>query len=71
MIKQKVYLLACFCIFTFNFHHAFAEEKFAEVKQAPKQAPKQEATPIYQQYPPTADCTDVGYALATRRLKNS
>ena len=44
MIKQKVYLLACFCIFTLFFHNAFAEEKFAEVKQAPKQEP----TPIHQ-----------------------
>jgi precorrin-6B methylase 2 len=48
MIKQKVYLLACFCIFTFNFHNAFAEAK-------------QEATPIYQQYPPTADGTGKVY----------
>ena len=51
MIKQKVYLLACFCIFTFNFHHAFAETKLVDAKQVPKQEPN----PIYQQYPPTAD----------------
>jgi precorrin-6B methylase 2 len=52
MIKQKLYLLACFCIFMFNFHNAFAEVK---------QAPKQEPTPMYQQYPPTADGTGKVY----------
>jgi precorrin-6B methylase 2 len=52
MIKHKVYLLACFCIFTFNFHNAWAEEKVVT---------KQEPTPIYQQYPPTADGTGKVY----------
>jgi precorrin-6B methylase 2 len=52
MIKQKLYLLACFCIFTFSFHHVFAEVK---------QVTKQESPPIYQQYPPTADGTGKVY----------
>ena len=52
MIKQKLYLLACFCIFTFNFNNVWAE-----VKQAPAQNP----SPIYQQYPPTADATGKVY----------
>ncbi len=56
MIKQKVYLLACFCIFTFTFHNVFAE-----VNQASKQQPKQESSPIYQQYPATADGTGKVY----------
>ena len=56
MTKQKVYLLACCCIFTFTFHHVFAE-----LKQTPKQAFKQEPQSIYQQYPPTADGTGKVY----------
>ena len=56
MIKQKLYLLACFCILTFTFQNVFAE-----VKQAPTQAPRQEPNPIYQQYPPTADGTGKVY----------
>ena len=46
IIKQKLYLLACFYIFTFSFHNVFAD-----VKQAPAQNP----SPIYQQYPASAD----------------
>lgn len=56
MIKQKLYLLACFCIFTLNFHTVFADAKLAL-----KQAPKQESQSIYQQYPPTADGTGKVY----------
>ena len=51
MIKQKVYLLACFCIFTLSFHNVFAESKLVDAKQAPKLKPNL----IYQQYPPTTD----------------
>ena len=46
MIKQKLYLLACFCIFTVSFHNVFAD-----VKQGYTKNP----SPIYQQYPATAD----------------
>ncbi len=56
MIKQKLHLLTCFCIFTFTFHNVSAE-----TKQAPKQASKQEAKSIYQQYPPSADGTGKVY----------
>jgi precorrin-6B methylase 2 len=48
MIKQRLYLFACFCIFTFTFHNAIAE-----LKQEPKS--------LYQQYPPTADGTGKVY----------
>ena len=56
MIKQKVYLLACFCILTLSFHNVFAD-----VKQALKQEPRQDSNQIYQQYPPTADGTGKVY----------
>ncbi len=54
--KKKLYLLACFCIFTFHFQNVFAD-----AKQAPKQQPKLEPSPIYQQHPPTADGTGKVY----------
>ena len=50
--KQKLYLLACFCIFTFTFHNVWAE-----LNQAPKQNP----SPIYHQYPPSVDGTGKVY----------
>jgi SAM-dependent methyltransferase len=54
--KKKLYLLASFCIFTFNFHSIFADANLAL-----KQAPKQESQSIYQQYPPSADGTGKVY----------
>ena len=56
MIKQKLYLLACFCIFTFSFHNVFAD-----VNQASKQISKQDSKSLYQQYPATADGTGKVY----------
>ena len=56
IIKQKLYLLVCFCIFTFSFHNVFAE-----IKLEPKQTPTQNPSLIYQQYPPTADGTGKVY----------
>ena len=56
MIKQKLYLLACFCIFTLSFHNVFAD-----VNLASKQTPKQDSKSLYQQYPASADTTGKVY----------